>query len=196
MKYRDLYEDLYQNGYHGNYNISHTRKIYDMIFKNLKKGNKILDIGCANGTAVLGLRDNGYDSYGIDIATSAVEITKKRNIPNCFQASVCNLPFDDSYFDAIVSTDVLEHLDISEVDEALKSISRVLKGGGLIFLSIATFKERNRAWDNITKKYGLDNLHTVVEDSKFWIDKLSAHFKIVTNHMSKDEDVVVLGEKE
>lgn len=45
-----------------------------------------------------------------------------------------NLPFKDSEFDAVISTQVLEHT--AKIYETVDEIKRVVKNGGLIFISV------------------------------------------------------------
>ena len=51
---------------------------------------------------------------------------RSRCVPPCFQrAPATALPFADGSFDAVMSTDVLEHLAESEVDAAVGELTRV-----------------------------------------------------------------------
>ena len=178
MKYKDVYEDLYANGYHSNYNLCHTKKMFPTVEEQLEKGKTILDVGCSHGTAVLGLQEAGYAASGIDISQNAIDICNKRGITGCVQSSVVDLPFKDSSLDAIITSDVLEHLDEEEVLPALQSMSRVLNKGGLVFCTIFTAPEQNRSFDKITNKYGLTNLHTFVRNYESWQDLLTTSFNI------------------
>ena len=47
----------------------------------------------------------------------------------------CALPFNESQFDAILFTEVLEHIAITDPSAILKEFRRVLKPGGLVFFS-------------------------------------------------------------
>ena len=178
MKYKDVYEELYASGYHSNYNLCHTKKMFPTVEEHLEKGKTILDVGCSHGTAVLGLQEAGYVASGIDISQNAIDICNQRGITGCVQSSVVDLPFEDSCLDSIITSDVLEHLDEEEVLPALHSMSRVLKKGGLVFCTIFTAPEQNRSFNSITKKHGLQNLHTFVATYESWYDLLSTSFDI------------------
>jgi SAM-dependent methyltransferase len=66
-----------------------------------------------------------------------------------------DLPFNDNEFDALISTQVLEHT--RKIPETIKEIKRVVKGGGLIFISVPfVFPEHGAPYDYYRfTKYGL-----------------------------------------
>jgi len=100
------------------------------------KDKKILDIGCGDGVLSYMLAKEKAIVSGVDTSDIAIayakEKTKKMQI-DFRQASAYELPFDDSEFDAIVSSDVIEHLQ--DVNQYLKEIKRVTKKDGVIVLS-------------------------------------------------------------
>ena len=56
------------------YNYVDVFIIKDFIkFYKLRKGDKVLDIGCAKGFFVNDLVDKGIDAYGIDISSYAIK---------------------------------------------------------------------------------------------------------------------------
>tara|TARA_B100001093_G_C26713088_1_gene964358 strand:- start:548 stop:1120 length:573 start_codon:yes stop_codon:yes gene_type:complete len=179
MKYKNLYDELYKNGYHDNYNLCHTRRLFNHVNENFDKNDKILDIGCSHGTAVKLLNEMGFDSYGVDISSVAIEMCNKRNIKNCKVSSASNLDFEDSYFDGIVSSDTFEHLDPEEIPSAVSECNRVLKPGGIAILNIALRPEVNRKYDYIANKFGLQNLHTSVLSAEQWEVELVNKFSIL-----------------
>jgi len=180
MKYQKLYNELYKNGYHGDFELCHARHLFGYINKYLEKNTRILDIGCSHGTAVGELKKQGYDSYGIDISSVAIDLCNQRNIKNCKVGSAIKLEFVDSYFDGIVSSDVFEHLDPSEVESAILECNRVLKVGGVGIISIATVEEGNRTYDFVAKNHGLTNLHTSIFNSTEWTKKIKSVFPNLT----------------
>lgn len=179
MKYKKLYDELYRNGYHDNYNLCHTRRLFSLVNDNFNKGDKILDIGCSHGTAVKLLNEKGFNAYGADISSVAIDMCNKRNIKNCKVSSASNLDFEDSYFDGIVSSDTFEHLEPEEIPFAVSECNRVLKPGGVAILHIALRHEVNRQYDYIANKFGLQNLHTSVLSVKEWKSELEKKFSIL-----------------
>jgi len=172
LDYKNLYEDLYQLGYQKDINIG--VKYIDWIISHYPF-NSILDVGCAQGIAVQRYQEKGKDAYGIDVAPTAIELSKERKIKNCFVASATKIPFDDSFFDVVTTSDVLEHLTIEDVPLAIKEMIRVSKR--LIFLRVSKFPENNRTWINkIQYKYpNIENLHLTIKPYHFWIKQFTTY---------------------
>ena len=47
-----------------------------------------------------------------------------------------NQPFKDEYFDALVLSEVIEHIPINKLKKAIEESFRVLKKGGLVFVTV------------------------------------------------------------
>lgn len=113
------------------------------------KGLRCLDAGCGSGYGTHYLAKNGVGSIiGIDISAEAINFAKKyyraENL-TYMQGNVCNLKFEDNYFDAIVSFDVLEHLNEQDQERFISEVSRVLKNEGGLHIGCpnATVSMRN-----------------------------------------------------
>ena len=71
----------------------------------------------------------------IDISEDYLARSKMLKPDNAyFNASAEDMPFEDNYFSKAICTEVLEHVDNYEL--ALKEISRVIKEGGALRLSV------------------------------------------------------------
>src|SRR3989344_3585464 len=88
----------------------------------------ILDAGCGEGFTLNKLyqEEMGEELEGIDGSEEAISIGKKIH-PHLSlkRASIYKLPYKDSSFDLVLSTEVLEHLE--EPEKALKEIIRVTR---------------------------------------------------------------------
>lgn len=82
----------------------------------------VLDAGCGNGVLTNLLTDIGF-SVGIDRSYSALQWVKMPHI----QGDITNLPFRNNSFDAVISTEVIEHLPINGFKKGLKEISRLAR---------------------------------------------------------------------
>ena len=96
----------------------------------LDRDSKILDIGCAKGYMLveLGNQVNSYENlYGIDISNYALEGGHPAVKSNLDQYDLNNspLPYENQQFDLVVSLNTLHNLDIREICQALKEISRI-----------------------------------------------------------------------
>lgn len=122
------------------------KKVYILMkhYVNNKKGKKLLDIGCADGSfAALLQKRFGFDSYGIDISPKVV----KRARLNGIKARVGNLseklPYKKCMFDVVIMCEVIEH--IFDTDFLLNEVYRVMKKNGLLFITtpnVASFTSR------------------------------------------------------
>jgi SAM-dependent methyltransferase len=122
------------------------------LFDQLLKGTydnckKVLDAGCGSGRNLIYFLRNGYEVYGIDPnpnAVSAVKqlsqtLTNANSKENFAVASAENLPFDDNYFDLVISSAVLHFAnDPHHFDNMIHSMWRVLKPGGYLFARLAS----------------------------------------------------------
>lgn len=105
-----------------------------LVEKRIQSGWKILEIGCSAGYYSQRLLARGARVFGIDLNTPLIAEAGR----TCRQASFCSadashLPFAPHSFDAVVMLEVIEH--VGEETPALDEIRRVLKPGGLLFLS-------------------------------------------------------------
>ena len=104
-----------------------------VFFKNIA-GKKILEIGCGEGS-LLELISKNNEVYGVDISSSGVEKTKKKGIP-CHLADASNerLPYEDNFFDIVISLETIEHVE--NPHRMVWEIKRILKDQGTFLVSI------------------------------------------------------------
>jgi len=104
-----------------------------LVLIHLKKGNRVLDVGCGNGYLLkeLSLKHKNWHGFGVDIYSEVRNI----KLPGCtfLVGDICSLPFPDDHFDFVFALDVLEH--IWKLEQAMKEIKRVLKNGGILIVS-------------------------------------------------------------
>jgi cyclopropane fatty-acyl-phospholipid synthase-like methyltransferase len=96
----------------------------------IKKGEKILEIGCGKGKMLNTLLEKGYSICGVDLNEEYIMEMKniyKRDLPVTHVKDYL-LPFSDNSFDKVISFDVLEH--IPNTKGHLSEVSRVLKKNG------------------------------------------------------------------
>lgn len=103
----------------------------------LKPGDHVLDLGCGEGRHVHGVHClGGVHVTGIDLDEPS--LAKARAGLDMLPPSGANtriergdayaLPFPDAHFDAVICSEVLEH--VPDVAGVLREIARVLKPGG------------------------------------------------------------------
>lgn len=102
----------------------------------LKKGAKILDVGCGAGTYTQVLSDNGYKVCGIDFSKEMIKIAKKRDNLHRItyqQSNIYYLPFPDGYFDMVICIGVFQ--TVQNYKKALTELYRLIKPGGIFYLN-------------------------------------------------------------
>ena len=119
----------------------------------LTPGTRLLDVGCGGGRHIRASRHlPGVRAVAVDLGAAEVEDTRASlelldKLPvadggsiaeagpwGVTRASVYELPFADASFDCIIISEVLEHLHREH--DALRELSRVLKPGGLLAVSV------------------------------------------------------------
>lgn len=100
------------------------------------KGKVALDYCCGLGQVSIEMAEKGAFVHGIDISEDSINSARERAAEagfadrSSFQVMDAeNMVFEDDFFDVIVCSGVLHHLDLPN---AYKELSRVLKPGGKI----------------------------------------------------------------
>jgi len=75
---------------------------------------------------------------GIDLAPTTVKVARSRQYGlRALVTDVRRLPFADGHFDTVVSNSTLDHFKTSEeLSDSLKELSRVLRPGGELYLTL------------------------------------------------------------
>lgn len=96
----------------------------------------ILDIGCGFGEFAVAFADEPIE-MGVDIcAKDLYAASKTKKYKNLTLADARSLPFSDNSYGSIFSISTLEHID--NPDNALKEAFRILRPGGILFLTLET----------------------------------------------------------
>jgi ubiquinone/menaquinone biosynthesis C-methylase UbiE len=101
---------------------------------------RVLDVGCGKGRlrAFCGEGAAQFDWHGLDFQDWRLARAKEAGGYMLVQGDLCRgLPYTDGTFDAVVCSQVLEHLD--DLTVPLAEMHRVLRPGGTLFLSLPTF---------------------------------------------------------
>ena len=103
----------------------------------LPAGGTVLDIGCGQGELVRLLLADGFAAHGVDISAEQVRIARDRGIEQVWHGDFHEvLRSADGALDAVVATDVLEHLDKEEAMRTFDDVLRALRPGGVFFARV------------------------------------------------------------
>jgi len=90
---------------------------------------KILDIGCGKGYLLfdfLKIIPNA-EIYGLDISEYAIKNAKEEIKPLIHHGNATDLPWEDNYFDLVISINTLHCLEAYDLEIALREMERVGK---------------------------------------------------------------------
>jgi len=123
---------------------------YSYLLKGLRKHLKspatVLNIGVGSGKLESLLLEAGYSVAALDPDASAIGRLVSMGV-DARTGVADQLPFDGGSFDAVIASEVLEHLDDDDCVRTAAEILRVLKPGGY-FLGTVPYREQLE--DNLT----------------------------------------------
>lgn len=119
--------------YNENYYKSHCGECYERghgweeifarqadIIKRDFKPQTTLDVGCAAGYLVEGLRDLDVEAYGMDISEYALSMVRDDIKPYCWIQSATSAI--EKKYDLITCIEVLEHLESEDIRKAIQNL--------------------------------------------------------------------------
>lgn len=155
MRFLEAYRELHGHGLFKGLSLEkHIPKITELLKENDCKS--VLDYGC--GKAFLHLRGETKEWGDVSLYDPGVKEYEK-------------LP--EGQFDAVICTDVLEHIPEDELDETLQIIFG--KSNKLVFLSIST-KPAKKFLPNG------ENAHVTIKPEDWWLERISRHNKLYHVH--------------
>lgn len=134
--------------------LNFRRRVVTMIeYLDIQPREKILDMGCGEGFYSM-IFDQLYDCevIAVDYDPEILSLAKKwlggSSRVTVEQGDITNLRFPDNYFDKIVCTEVLEHVEDDKT--AIKELFRVLRPGGVVAITVPN-KNYPLLWDPLNK---------------------------------------------
>ena len=119
----------------------------------IKKTDKILEVGCGRGEVLQGFKSFGSHCFGLDQSTAFQKDLEKSGI-EFIEHSIDNksrIPFDDESFDVIFTKSFLEH--VFDPEPIILDFKRVLKKGGKLINLIPDWESNMRIYyDDHTHK--------------------------------------------
>jgi SAM-dependent methyltransferase len=112
----------------------------DWLSHHLRRSDRVVELGCGTGYMIsLPLRIRGYDVRGVDLDVPSIEYGRRVLCaagldPAHLEAR--DLRDIDGPFDAVIASEVLEHLDDDELIEALAVIGAKLARGGRLLVTV------------------------------------------------------------
>lgn len=111
------------------------------IYKSVKNSNNVLNIGSGQGYFekhyLYRLNTRNYTDF--DISYEGLKKLKKYT-SLLTQGSIISLPFKENAFDAVICTEVLEHLTKDDVKKAYQQIHHILDINGYAIFSVPIYE--------------------------------------------------------
>ncbi|OGL47141.1 MAG: hypothetical protein A2W05_03555 [Candidatus Schekmanbacteria bacterium RBG_16_38_10] len=105
------------------------------------QGKRILDVGCGVMSFMNLICSNEGEFFGIDpLMDDYKSLYTTDSRVKWLQSKGERLPFDSNYFDVVVCSNVLDHVEKPNI--VMQEISRVLKSSGRLLLTVDIFKEK------------------------------------------------------
>ena len=132
--------------------------------KNLSKG-KFLDIGTGPGTQAIQLAKIGFEVTGTDLSKSAIEKAKKISSKvNFVTDDFMKSKLPDNEFDFILDRGCFHVFDVSQRQNYLRQLKRVLKDGGILFLKVMSDEEKDLSEDEGPHRFSRQEIIDVFSD--------------------------------
>lgn len=119
--------------------ISRYEQLLDQ-FEPYRRTNRLLDIGCGDGHFLAVARSKGWEVFGTEFTSEAVEVCCSKGIQ--MHKGIIQSWNDRGDFDVITSFEVLEH--ITDGREHAKKIHELLRTGGLFYFTTPNFNSLSR----------------------------------------------------
>ncbi len=146
-----------------------AHKDYALHLLDIKKGERVLDIGCADGIMMVYCGLLGAEVYGIDISPEYIikanaYLARYGIKGEAVISDAKHLNFPDNYFDKVVSSDFFEHMSAEDNVLVLKELKRVLKPGGFIIVKTPNLKylRFSRFYKMFARMFRLKNPFNIV----------------------------------
>lgn len=110
-----------------------------------------LDLGCGIGRHVRFMDDMQLEGHGIDLSQVAIDQARaicdaegRTALSKYFRVgSITEMPYEDGFFDFILSHGVLDSLPFTLAQQAMLEAKRVLRKGGLFYLDLVSGDDSN-----------------------------------------------------
>jgi 2-polyprenyl-3-methyl-5-hydroxy-6-metoxy-1,4-benzoquinol methylase len=163
------------------------------VLRDGPRTGRALDVGCAAGFCMAGMRELGFETYGLEIsATIAAHARERFGFENIHIGSLEQAPYPDGFFDLITMWDVVEHV----VDPVvlLTRARELLAPGGLLVIETQDIDSRfaralGPKWHHYKHEEHIYHftpatIQTLLEQAGFRVAKLTHRFggKYVSLH--------------
>jgi len=129
---KSYYEAIWSQPYPA---VPLSRRLEKILSQYVSSESRCLDVGCGDGqSGAAWLSPLGCRYVGVDISEVAVRNAQTKGLNAILIEDANHLPFEDSSFEVVLCTEVLEHLFEPQI--AAGEILRVLRSGGVLIATV------------------------------------------------------------
>lgn len=166
----------------------------------------VLDFGSGSGRHVIYLARAGLSVFGLDNSRQGIQFTKEWLEREGLRANLLlgdmaeKLPYSDDFFDAIIAVQVIHHAKIAVIRLLIGEMWRILKKGGVLFVSVPVSKNPKLTYEQIEPDTytPLDGREQGLPHHYFTPKELSTEFsdfQIIGIHQDAARHYCLLGRK-
>jgi 2-polyprenyl-6-hydroxyphenyl methylase/3-demethylubiquinone-9 3-methyltransferase len=116
-----------------------TRRRLEIVFDELLastdlSGRSVLDVGCGSGWFSQWAAARGAHVTSLDMGVRLLDQTRRKCATRAVAADACHLPLASDTFDAVISSECIEHTTDPRL--ALREIHRVTRPGGVLVVTV------------------------------------------------------------
>jgi len=115
----------------------------------------ILDLGSGTGRHVVYLARSSFSVFGLDSSPEGIRVTRQWLADQGLEADLRlqsmtqKLPYEDAFFDAVISVQVIHHADMATIRQVVQEIGRVLKRDGFLFVTVPKLRNQGTAFERV-----------------------------------------------
>ena len=107
---------------------------YRRRFQDFRRTNRLLEIGAAAGGFLFLCRNDGWDTYGVELSGPSSQFAREKQGLNVTTGIIHDAGYPNDFFDIVVAWQTLEH--VPNPREVVKEVWRILRPGGFFVLSV------------------------------------------------------------
>ena len=166
--YWDGSRDINYGGYHYD---GRWKSIAEKMIKfyNLKDNSKILDVGCGKGFLLyeFSLLLKNCEVKGLDISQYAIDNAKTEVKNALIKGNANELPFENNYFDLVISLNTLHNLYCFDLYKSLLEIQRVAKNK---YICVESYRDEYEKMNLLYWQVTCESFFTP-EEWKWWFEQ-------------------------
>lgn len=173
---KSVIEDKGEVKIYKNYNLI-LESVYNLVHDSKLQKPNILEIGVGTGNLASKFLNNDFDIIGIDQSREMLSVAKQKYPKLKVRlGEFLKIPYNNKYFDVIISTYAFHHLNEVEKVIAIEEMIRVLKDNGIIVIGDLMFKSKDDE-KNILNELSKKQVEEIKDEYYSHIDILENEFK-------------------